>query len=247
MNHAGSLSIGRARGSDRDFLLGPARAVALAAALGAVTVAFAACREPSVGGPASGARAGTCGPSSVAKGGRCPDRALPPSNASSTRGCRSDAECTQGRQGRCVRFGVSLAPAERSSLLAEAPAPPPETICAYDECEADAKMRCECGAPGQRYRCVGVDRCMGDRDCGEGSLCACGASGAPNQCVRSTCRTDADCAGGYPCVDNQGGRYCRSGRDRCKSSADCERGSTCDFSDRERAFVCVPMRIMPPG
>ena len=31
---------------------------------------FAACREPSVGGPASGARAGTCGPSSVAKGGR---------------------------------------------------------------------------------------------------------------------------------------------------------------------------------
>lgn len=228
-----------------------AASVVLCVGLLAVSFAFAACRDPAVGGPTPAARGGTCRPSSIPTGKACPERAVPPSNASSSSGCKSDADCKDGRQGRCVRFGISLAPAERSNLLAGPPPPPPETICAYDECATDAdcgaKRRCECGGPGQRYRCVGVDQCQGDRDCAAGSLCACGEGGAPNQCLQSTCRADADCAGGYPCAASQGGRYCRSPRDRCKGAADCGRDETCDYRHAEGAFVCVPERVLPPG
>lgn len=150
-----------------------------------------------------------------------------------------------------MRFGVSLAPAARASLLAEAPAPPPETICAYDECMTDAdcgpKRRCECGSDGQRYRCVGVDQCRSDTDCGGGALCMCGEGAGPNQCHESTCRSDADCAGGYPCADSHGARHCRTRRDRCRASGDCARGETCRYRQPEGAFVCVPIPIVPAG
>lgn len=216
-----------------------------------VALSLGACRDPAVGGPSPGARRGVCRASSVPSGKSCPERAVPPSNASSARGCRSDADCTKGRQGRCVRFGVSLAPAARSNLLAEAPPPPPETVCAYDECLADAdcgpSRRCECGGEGQRYRCVAVDQCQRDADCGSGALCMCGEGAGPNVCRESSCRSDADCAGGYPCSHSEGGRYCQSARDRCKGRADCAHGETCSYQQPVGAFVCVPIPIVPAG
>lgn len=216
---------------------------------------FAACRDPATGagaGAGDGAGAGaeasraavqTCKPSSVVASAACPSRELPPSNASSSTGCRSDAECTQGVSGRCVR-AEGPTPAPRHNLLAGPPPPRQETVCLYDECRADAdcgaRGRCVCGGPARRNTCFPTDQCLSDRDCASGSLCNCGDEGAPNQCRESTCRTDSDCAAGLPCAESQGGRYCRTPRDRCRADADCGGGRPCRYSRGERAWSCGP-------
>ena len=136
------------------------------------------------GGGGTGTRkVGTCAPSSVSQQVACSARVVPPGNASSENGCKSDAECTYGRDGRCVKnqlgsYGLMLSPeARRSNLLAGPRAAPPRTICVYDKCQSDkdcgSGMRCNCGSgTGEdRNRCIPIDNCLSDKDCFAEALC----------------------------------------------------------------------------
>lgn len=209
------------------------------------------------GAPAGSSAPGTCKPSSVISTLSCAPRTLPPSNASSPSGCKSDAECKNGVQGRCVdnrgarRYG-GLPPAARN-LLAEPPPPPPETVCTYDHCssnaECGAKARCNCGAGDDRNACVPLDSCLRDAECGIDALCGCGASGGPNACRPGNCRSDADC-GGQKCGPGQAGNFCHTPRDKCRTNEDCASGpqfSVCDYDGGAKAWACRVIPPRPPG
>lgn len=224
------------------------------------------------GMPGTARGSGTCRPSSVAGAPTCPKKTVPPSNASSSSGCKSDAECTSGIDGRCVDTGAGLdamAPLRRSltaeptslqarrpsNFLAEPPPPPPRTICVYDACQKStdcgANARCECGEGGlDRNACVALDSCMSDRDCAAGTLCSCGEQGGPNQCVAGNCRHDSDCDDGLTCSPAySGGAFCHTPEDRCRSDKDCDGAgyAVCDTSPSQKAWACRVIPPRPPG
>jgi len=235
------------------------RAVSIVLAVGVV----AACHggpDPATGPGATPAHVGTCNPSTPWRSDgkvttTCPSRVLPPSNASSARGCKSDADCKDGIEGRCVDSGYkdpsgSSSRVTPSNLLAGPPPLPAPTLCTYDQCVADAdcgaKARCACGAGSARNACVGVDACFTDHDCAPESLCRCGASGSPNVCALGNCRTDGDCAGG-PCIAGVSGSYCATAHDACHAQADCKASpgtyQECDYDRASKAWAC---RVVPP-
>jgi hypothetical protein len=225
--------------------------------------------RPSVTSAPSSARAGagTCTPSSVITTTRCPSRVVPASNASALYGCKSDAECTYGKQGRCIKnpeFGGrpppneppysrpysswTPTPAERQ-LLGGPPPPPRATVCVFDSCEANtdcgASARCACDALPERYACVALDQCLSDAQCGRDFFCSCGAHGQPNRCQPGDCRTDADC-NGFTCESG----FCHTAKDTCKTQKDCEKQSgffVCDRQPGQPAWQCREVPPRPPG
>lgn len=111
----------------------------------------------------------------------------PTTGGTFTGGCTTDADCTAGINGRCVRTTRTAA-------------------CNYDECFRDedcaAGSICECdGSRGGGNTCVPSD-CVTDDDCGEflcsPSLGSCGHFSPPTMYRCHTnedgCSTDADCA-----------------------------------------------------
>lgn len=201
--------------------------------------------------------AGTCPGSSMVTTTSCAPRTLPPSNATSDYGCKSDADCKEGRDGRCVSntTGVygSATPFVRSPLLAGPPPPPPKTVCTYDRCmansECGAKARCACGDGTGRNSCVPLDACRIDGDCGKDSLCTCGTNGAANTCIFANCRTDADCDG-RGCGQGHSGAYCHTSNDACKTDDDCKKGgdyAVCDYFRDGAAWKCRVIPPLPPG
>lgn len=199
----------------------------------------------------------TCAPSSVSRQSACPVRVVPPGNATSDYGCKTDAECTSGRDGRCVKNENGayhgLAPeARKSNFLAGPMAPPPKTLCVYDKCESDkdcgSGMRCACGdGKGQnRNQCVALDTCLSDKDCGTEALCVCGSAPGPNTCRPGNCRTDAECGTGFACE-----QYCRSARDTCRKHTDCTAPTgmypVCTYLPETHAFGCRAMHPPPAG
>ncbi len=130
------------------------------------------------------------------------DMTRPPGSPSpGLEGCTSDAECTDGANGRCSasRFGNE---------------------CSYDECFSDGECGgglCLCrGARGGvgsygNNLCVGGN-CRVDSDCGSGGFCApsLGDCGDYGGIVGYYCRTCEDeCLNDSDCVDPmQGNGYC---------------------------------------
>jgi hypothetical protein len=113
-------------------------------------------------------------------------------------GCASDAECTEGKNGRCEKTLVGHARFAND--------------CRYDRCTTDADCHagedpeadrgpCECGENGETNVCASGN-CSVDSDCGPGGYCS------PS--------FDFHC--GY-----EGGRryYCRTKNDLCTDDADC--------------------------
>lgn len=202
----------------------------------------------------------TCARSSFATGETCPKRDVPASNASSPEGCKSDAECKDGMNGRCVDTGMRSPfggdRAVRSNLLGAAPPPPPRTRCVYDACFSDgdcgAKSRCECGGEGERNYCLALDSCTTDAACGPNHLCQCGsAPGAANYCVDGNCRADSDCQDGAKCGSGTTGTFCRTPRDVCRSDADCpplpEASNHCSYAVEQERWECRAIPYPPPG
>lgn len=110
--------------------------------------------------------------------------------------CRSDADCTEGTNGRCTGD------------------PHDGWGCTYDQCTTDAECPtgtlCDCRSPWRKgsaagdgpTRCLPTD-CRTDADCGVSGYCSpsfdsCGAySGVVRwacHTAKDTCVTDADCA-----------------------------------------------------
>ncbi len=228
------------------------------AAVTALLVAVAACHGgPDAnhgGGDGHPTPHGTCGASSVVTTTTCTKRTIPASNASSALGCKSDADCKDGRDGRCVKSGIPEGRFVRSPLLAGPPAQPPPTICEYDQCTTNAdcgqKVRCSCGEGQSRNQCVQLDACLGDADCGPYMLCLCGGGGSPNQCLAGNCRTDADC-GGATCRSSETGRFCATAADGCKSHDDCRTSSAeyreCSFDRVAESWQCRSVPPRPAG
>lgn len=225
-----------------------------------IVAAVAACHggpDANHGGAGGHAPNGTCAASSVVTTTSCTKRAIPASNASSKRGCKSDADCKDGVDGRCVKNGDYVeGRLVRSPLLAGPPAMPPPTICVYDQCstntECGPKARCWCGEGSGRNRCVQLDACLADADCGPHRLCECGAGGSPNQCMSGDCRSDADCGGDAgSCLHGEAGRFCATAGDGCRTQEDCRGKSaeyeTCDFDGSTASWQCRVVAPRPAG
>jgi hypothetical protein len=220
-------------------------------------VAFACHGAPDPSAPHDTAHPanGHCAASSVVTTTSCPKRTIPPSNKSSDRGCKSDADCKNGIEGRCVDSGFradrSLRPS--GNLLAEPPAAPPPTICVYDQCttnaDCGAHARCQCGSESSRAACVTLDACSADADCGEAMLCVCGTDGLPNGCRAGNCRTDADCPG-QKCQGGPSGNFCTTDHDACRERAQCDAPNAyriCDWDRTKKAWGCRDVPPIPPG
>ncbi|MFO0665390.1 MAG: hypothetical protein U0174_15655 [Polyangiaceae bacterium] len=227
----------------------------------ATALVIATAKTAATNGPSphrtSGTKA-TCSASSVRQNTKCPIRPVPASTASSPEGCKSDAECTQGKDGRCVRMwgegptGSLSTDGRNANLMAGPPLPPPRTQCVYDTCQADGDCapneRCSCGSGKgkERNTCIRVDQCLSDNDCPQDYLCACAGAGRPNMCVPGNCRSDADCAGNFKCET-----YCHSAADKCVAHSDCTAAphmiAICKYVAQEHAWGCTNMVPRPPG
>ena len=214
--------------------------------------------RPSGGGPQGAG--GSCARSSVVTTEACVAKVRPPENQGSDAGCRSDAECVHGKQGRCVKnaaLGGGLEPrpsVAARALMAGPPPPPPKTICVYDACERNSDCgphaRCGCDELRGRNACIALDSCSGDGDCSRGKLCQCGVNGKPNQCLPGDCRSDADCPGTTCEASYHGGSFCRTPGDRCKSSKECEKTGlwgVCEMLPGDDVWACHDYPLLPPG
>jgi hypothetical protein len=109
-----------------------------------------------------------------------------PSNGGT--GCRSDADCTEGKNGRCGN-GQGIA-----------------YICTYDQCSVDSDCTggtvCNCN-PTYGNACIPAN-CKTDADCGTGFTCAatydttCGAydgiAGYYCHSAKDDCQSTCDCS-----------------------------------------------------
>jgi Cys-rich repeat protein len=123
--------------------------------------------------------------------------------------CRTDAECTAGINGRCLRISNhgSHGPAYEA------------THCSYDACFADAD-------------CEGTQICV----CAER---AAAEPGTGHVCVGSECASDADCGAGRYCRRSAVGRFCHSPSDECVEETDCGEGRACVEDPSTRIHRCT--------
>ena len=132
---------------------------------------------------------------------RAPSPPVPPKDATTWYSCQSDADCTEGSNGRCTQGSVRIDPYIRKS-----------SVCTYDVCFTDddcsmgamTRRHCECGGDAGN-KCTGGG-CQTDADC-PGSYCSptfgsCGnLSGVESyQChtAADECVDDADCVNAGP-------------------------------------------------
>jgi hypothetical protein len=136
--------------------------------------------------------------------------------------CSSDADCTAGKNGRCVLNGD-----------------PCQTLCSYDACLVDADCAagpcvCRSGAGDVAANiCLPGSDCRTDADCGECKYCS--LSVVPNS---------VDCMpmGACSCGDGVASeRYaCRTASDDCATASDCPENSDvyCAYDDGFRRWRC---------
>jgi hypothetical protein len=136
--------------------------------------------------------------------------------------CFSDADCTNGTNGRCEvgrygRYPVGIG------------------YCNYDACFSDG----DCA--GQFGACI----------CGDPQVGSSGTRG-PNVCVNGNCRIDTDCGpsgycslstqSGYCGPDIPSGFFCHTTNDDCASDSDCATRpvtSRCTFDSTLHRWTCT--------
>jgi len=109
--------------------------------------------------------------------------------------CKSDEDCTAGKNGRCSSIGERVL----------------ENGCTYDACMKDADCTtggpCECNSYRGNY-CV-TGNCRVDADCGSGGACgrsnsmACRGRREPTYYCRTpkdSCTSDSDCKPNSMCI-----------------------------------------------
>ena len=182
-------------------------------ALAALLTVIAACSKQ--GAPVSDAPAVRTRVSARA----CPVVGPSPAIAPNERGsCTSDADCPNGRQGRCkaISMGHGMVRA----------------TCTYDACASDADCPsgtlCLCGASYEgRNACMPAD-CHDDADCPAGRTC----ENIPPNATGSLIPT---------------GRQCHTKADTCSKPESCGAGKTCAYQVGSSRWECVEMRYPPPG
>ena len=136
--------------------------------------------------------------------------------------CRSDADCTAGKNGRCELEALS------------------KLVCTYDECAADSDCSagvCTCrnDAHFGANTCFHGD-CTTDADCGSSY---CSPSGTT---IQSNCMTTAT----GPVPASAFGYFCHSPADECVDDSDCgpdaHFSDVCAFQSETRKWVCLKLR-----
>lgn len=143
--------------------------------------------------------------------------APPEPSGTSTRGaCTKHADCTQGKNGRCIH-GIGGAYNYYS--------------CVYDQCDTDADCDpgkvCFCTV-SDAARCLSVGKCRTDADCGGGSYGYCSPS------------TGMDC-GGYHTIDSY---HCHTPQDTCIDNSDCTGTDYCNFDTYDGRWKCQVPNMM---
>ncbi len=122
--------------------------------------------------------------------------------------CKTDAECTAGKNGRCSMVGGGRMP--------------PYPACVYDGCYVDAdcgsKRACDCGgSPSDGHFCE-QGNCAVDADCGTNGYCSpsLGSCGNYGGTIGNFCHTSKDdCMNDDECMDKPGG-YCGYSQEAAK-------------------------------
>lgn len=125
--------------------------------------------------------------------------------------CRRHADCTAGKNGKCVA-GIGMAW--------------DYGWCVYDQCDTDANCDpgkvCYCSA-SDSARCLSVGNCQTDVDC---------ATGAYRYCSPAM---GSDCSGHHS-VDSF---KCHTAADSCMDDSDCSNDQYCNFDIYEGRWVCM--------
>jgi hypothetical protein len=145
----------------------------------------------------------------------CPTTRPPGTAPALVGACTSDADCTQGTNGRCT-YGASLS-----------------SVCSYDECSKDSDCGsgvcvCRLESYAQANVCF-RGNCVTDVDCGAKGYCS--PSGTE---LTNNCRSNV--------APGSFGYFCRTARDQCRSTADCGDSGTCLFSVDANRWQCLPKR-----
>jgi hypothetical protein len=141
----------------------------------------------------------------------------PPEPSNATYGtCKKHADCTQGKNGRCIH-GIGNGYNNY--------------YCVYDSCgtdaDCDAGKVCFC-SPNDAARCLSVGNCRTDADCGGGSYSYCSPS------------TGMDCAG-YHTIDSY---HCHTPQDTCLDNSDCTGTDYCNFDPYDGRWKCQIPNMM---
>jgi hypothetical protein len=136
--------------------------------------------------------------------------------------CARDADCTQGRNGRCL-------PPQHNAI---------GDYCSYDECSTDADCGagkvCACGTSLGTYGSSGTSMRTG------------------NRCLPANCHVDADCGVGGLCSPTYDttcgayngvvGYYCHTPKDECSTDASCSDGggvgAYCAWAPQSGKWIC---------
>lgn len=137
------------------------------------------------------------------------DGGFNPNNPFAT--CHADAECTQGKNGRCGAVYNSAACA-----------------CDYDDCASDADCpnggTCVCrteSSAALKNRCAPKGDCATDADCGTGGYCS------PSLLLGDTCNPTNTAF------------YCHTAQDECANDSDCT-GGHCIYQPTDKSWTCKP-------
>jgi hypothetical protein len=154
--------------------------------------------------------------------------------------CVGDTDCTNGANGRCLRFG----------------GPACSDYCSYDECTSDSdcagNVPCACRSSSSDSgpnACATASNCRVDADCGPGGFCSPSLVNKICQCSDPKFCTPADLAGcsggGCSCSGNCGsGYFCHTPKDSCLDDSDCGSG-LCTFDLTGQTWLCVSLCIGP--
>jgi hypothetical protein len=131
--------------------------------------------------------------------------------------CVQDADCAQGRNGRCEGRGCL-------------------GTCVYDDCFSDSDCAgtavCSCRASAADWQpnfCAAASNCRIDSDCGQGGYCSPSLIGYSCACAGN------GCGQGY---------FCHTKSDTCTDDADCSSGH-CAFDSLEKHFSCADCALLP--
>ncbi len=171
--------------------------------------------------------------------------------------CKSDADCTAGRNGRCF-----------ASYLSQC-----QSYCSYDDCLTDTdcpgKEACACRSSGASTApnvCATDSSCRTDSDCGECGFCSPSIppSGGPSSCSHdlsdgavTTCGIyfsgnvgssvlGFDLGGGACSFGASLSYACHTLNDECTNDSDCpEVGGYCAYVDAEKRWACGGCSNLP--
>jgi len=146
--------------------------------------------------------------------------------------CRSDADCTAGRNGRCLVGDWCM------------------SSCSYDQCLADADcpgiQPCLCrrsGVDTLANECLPGSNCRTDADCGDCGFCSRSAQHSTLQCLSVDGCAEAGCDGGgtttsCTCTDVVSLAYvCHTLSDECTNDRDCPL-DYCAYMDEATHWKC---------